>query len=576
MSSVEHSTDTAKKLKSLWADRRSFKKRLFLAFLPMFAAVFTFLFFGPLEIVAFSSDSLSYTYMDVLSVLIVGAVVALIGGTFLLMLLRGKIFNYAVSSVFALTVAGYLQDIVLNGSLGTLTGDAVAWQDKAKAALVNLFVWIVCIIAVFLIMHLHRKIWAGIVKWVAVALAIMQIVPTVGIVTGQYSQAKIKNIKNYILSTEEMYEYSRKDNVFLFILDTMDYKYIQQILDEDPTFLDGLDGFTSYTNATSLYARTTPSVASILSGSDLVACEMKPSDYYKDAWTSDGNDSLKTISDCGYKIDIYSKMGYTFSDPARLKYVSNSASDKGSFKYLSLYKCLTGLSLYRYSPTVLKPFFWGDTSYFNDVYNEFTLTPYVFNDSVYLTKFSSAEAVDSDKNFKVYHFFGSHPPHTLDESGEKSAEVTNAVQQTKGCLTKLLAAFERMKELGIYDDAAIIVTADHGEHPYLTRVLDHKITIGLFYKPSGSRGTPLEYSNAPVSTDNIIPTVIKAVGGDSKSFGKALDEVGEDDVVTRYHYCPLLNSNQIEKAHTAFKIIGDANDFNNWTYLGTMDIVEPY
>lgn len=576
MATGEAFSDITKKLRSLWADRRPFKKRLLLAFLPMFAAVFTFLFFGPLEMVAFSSASLSYTYLDILPLISVCALAVLAVGTFLLMLLRGKIFNYAVCSVFSLTVAGYLQGSFLNGSLGTLTCEAVAWQDKAKAAIVNLFIWLAVFIVMFLVMHLHRKIWSGCVRWVALALAIMQIVPTVGIVTGLYSDTQIKNIKNYILSTEGMYEYSQDDNVFLFILDTMDYNFIQEILNEDPDFLDSLDGFTSYTNATSMYARTTPSVASILSGSDLVACELKPSDYYTQAWTSGGNDSLKEISECGYEIDIYSSMNYTFSDPDRLKYVSNSASSKGSFKKFELYKRLIGLSMYRYSPTVLKPFFWGDTSYFNDVFNESTVTPYVFNDSTYLSNFADASATDTDKNFKVYHFFGSHPPYTLDENGETSTDTTSAVQQTKGCLTKLFAAFEQMKELGIYDDATIIITADHGKHPNLTQVLDHKITIGLFYKPSGSSGTPLKYSNAPVCTDNIIPTVIKAVGGDSESYGKALDEVGEDDVVARYHYCPLLDENQIERAHTAFEITGDANDFSNWNYLGTMDIIQPY
>lgn len=566
-----------KKIKSLFADRRPLKKRVLLAALPTFAAVFTFLFFGPLELVAFSSESLSYTYLDVLLPLSLLSVLAFLVGTGVLLLLRGKLFNIAVSSVTALTVCGYMQGAFLNGPLGTLTGEPVAWEDKAKVALLNLVLWVVVFALVYLVLYLHRKLWAYTLQGVCALLAVMQLAPTIAILTGSYSDIKINDIFSYTLTTDGMQEYSKKENVFLFVVDTLDLKFINEIKAKTPDFFEKLDGFTAYTDATSRYARTTPSLAHIMSGCDDNAFEKKRYYYYKECWESGaGVSALEAIKNCGYDIDLYSQMNYLFSHPDQLEYLSNDTEAKGDIKTSTLLAKLVQLSVYRYSPTVLKPFFIEDTKYFNDVYDASAVTPFVFNDSEYLSSLESADTVATKNSFKLYHFYGSHYPYTLDEKGNLSDKETTAEVQTRGVFTKLFAAFDRMKELGIYDDATIIITADHGEHPDYQKVLDHAINIGLFYKPSGSAGTPLAYSQAPVTTDNIIPTLVNACGGDGSVYGKALNEVAEDEIITRIHYCPIANENWVECAYTAFEIKGKASDFNNWKYLGTMDLVEPY
>jgi len=106
-----------RKLKSLWMDKRSFFDRVLLAGSAILAACFTFCFFGPLELVAFNESSLLYTYHDVFLLLAVFAVSLCIIGTVFVALLRGKIFNYVVCFIFAVTIGGYIQAFALNGSL---------------------------------------------------------------------------------------------------------------------------------------------------------------------------------------------------------------------------------------------------------------------------------------------------------------------------------------------------------------------------------------------------------------------------------------------------------------------------
>ena len=91
----------SKKLPPLWADKRTYKKRLELAFVAALAACFTFVFYGPLEMIVSGSASLIYNWRDVVWLLLGAFAVSCAALTFALPLLRGKIFNWAVSLVFA-------------------------------------------------------------------------------------------------------------------------------------------------------------------------------------------------------------------------------------------------------------------------------------------------------------------------------------------------------------------------------------------------------------------------------------------------------------------------------------------
>ena len=143
-----------------------------------------------------------------------------------------------------------------------------------------------------------------------------------------------------------------------------------------------------------------------------------------------------------------------------------------------------------------------------------------------------------------------------------------------GCFLHLFNAFDRMKELGIYENATIIITADHGSAYKDSTPLEKKVTIGLFYKPSGSAGTPLACSKAPVCTDNIGATIMKAAGlSDYSAYGAALDDVPEDAVITRYYYKSVAEKETWHEVSVyRYAVVGDANDYENWEFV---DILEP-
>ena len=210
-----------KKFHNLWKDGRSYSLRLAIAGSAVLALCFTFLFFGPLELVAFSGGSLIFTWRD-----IVWLMLGIMGGAVLvaaplLALLRGKLFNYAVTILCAVTLSGYLQAMLLNGDLGLLTGDAIAWSEHTAAMWGSLALWLGVLAALLLVMYLHRKYWAYTVMILSGLLVIMQLVPTIAILCGTYDRNQVDTLSGYHLSDKD-FNALGDENIYVFVLDRLD------------------------------------------------------------------------------------------------------------------------------------------------------------------------------------------------------------------------------------------------------------------------------------------------------------------------------------------------------------------
>lgn len=562
-------SEMQKKLKGLWADSRSYKKRLLLSGSAMLAACFMFLFCGPVELVAASAGSLVFSWRDVAGLLALTGLLVWVAGALLIALLRGKIFNYAVSVAFALTVAGFLQAAFMNGGLGTLTGDGIDWTARKGEMVGNLLIWVSVLLVTLFVMYLNREWWKKTVIFGSLLLIAMHLVPVVSVL---FSKPDDSQINGYYLSEAGMYEFSKEDNVFVFVLDRLDYSYIEKALQENPEMLQAFDGFTGYTNAVSAYARTRPALAHLLTGYTETAYQVPAKDYYQDIWTDNATNILEDLKAQDYSVSLYTKMNYLFSDASYAQqHVENVGQGRGKLVIGTVLKRVLNLSAYRYAPLALKPYFWADTNYYNN--GIYTDTAYEFNDSVYAEGFAESTAEKSANGFKLYHFYGPHAPYTMNADGTSDGRETNVTAQTLGSFVNLQKIFDQMKELGIYEDATIIITADHGNPISDRKPIQQATLIGLFYKPSGSAGTPFITSDAPVSTQNIPATLAKAIGVDYSAYGTPLDEVAEDAQIVRYTYKSIIgDQGGKEIGLYTYEITGDARDFSNWKIVDQIDI----
>lgn len=567
----------SKKLQFLWQDKRNYKTRLLIAFASSFAMCFTFVFFGPIELTAFGQDSLTFHVFDVLYIMAAIAFILLIVMSLCISTLKGKIFNYLVTAIFSLTLCGYIQGNFLNGQLGALTGDTIDWYKETIPMLVNLLIWIVLFIVPYIILYFNKKGWRNMIYFVSSAIIIMQFVAFITLFVNPPS-GKVESEDDIYLTTNEIVQYSKKDNTLVFLLDRLDYNYIEQVLDDDAHFFDKLDGFTSYTNAISEHARTRPAANYMLTNCDELLYKLPAQKYFEESWNYDNKNILEDLNKAGYKSNVYTQIADMFGSGHTVEeYISNLSSQKRELDAVGVANELLRLSTYRYAPTSMKPFFWTYTDYVNqNAYigggdNE----KYEIDETIYMKNIENLSLDEKNKYFKFYHFNGSHAPYVLNEDGTKSLSATSVVQQTKGNFNILFNAFEKMKELGIYKDASIIIIADHGYSPSDKEALKDVMTIGLFYKPSGVEGTPLKNSHAPVSLKNIPATILKDSDIDFTQYGVPLDEVSEKDEVVRTFYKTVMKDGHEKEVHT-YQVTGDASDFKNWKKISVDTIEYPY
>jgi arylsulfatase A-like enzyme len=196
-----------------------------------------------------------------------------------------------------------------------------------------------------------------------------------------------------------------------------------------------------------------------------------------------------------------------------------------------------------------------------DVWN--TENDYPFYES--LIKTGLSVSYDYDSAFRFYHMHGAHSPYNLssDIKYEKNGDKVSRDDQIKGCLKIVYEYIEQLKELGIYDSATIIITADHGKGNANT---DTDVTSTsspiIAVKSPDSQGGIMEISSVPVTQAELISTIAKEAGVDNSRYGKTLEQVTPADNSERYYIEPYADQFQ---QWTKYIISGNVHDISNWS-----------
>ena len=137
-----------------------------------------------------------------------------------------------------------------------------------------------------------------------------------------------------------------------------------------------------------------------------------------------------------------------------------------------------------------------------------------------------------NNSFRFFHMRGPHVPCYLSEDikYEPTGKEVTPTQQGRGSLKIVFEYIEQMKELGVYDDATIIITADHGRGD----LLDSDKTSGnpdrtsrpiFIVKKPNEKSETMRVSDAPVSQAELMPTILEAVGADRERYGRTFEEI---------------------------------------------------
>lgn len=557
------------------AGQNGYFKRFLFALPAVAALCLTFFFFSPVEMVMSNATSFQYDAMQIV-VPIMGAFTAcaILAGTAVLALFRGKVYNILTALCLAAAICLYVQGAFLNGGIPSLSGDNIDWQHYLPRMLVNTAIWIVLFSVPFILLR-FKEAWKTAAVLVPVILVVMQAAGIVSMAVGS-NRDEIRGPQAGYMTNSEIVDFSTESNVLLIMLDRMDYNFIAKIEERYPGFFDRLDGFTCYDNAISEFAHTRPGANYMLTGYDATLFKERADDFFKHSWDDGERHILKDLKDAGYDINLYGEIRSLLgTDYASFQpYINNiKLASRVSWKKLAVRMAI--LSAYRDFPYTMKPFFRCSTDTFNNV---FSGARGFSGDEADMNGFLPNAAFSGDtRTFKFYEFKGSHTPYTLTAEGEHSDTETDALSQTMGAFEVLIRLMDALKANSAYRDTAIIITADHGVIYSDYEPLEHPTRIGLFYKPAGVEGTPLQRSYAPVSLKNVPATLVKSAGLDYGAYGTPLDEVPDDESIVR-EYCRTIADKKGEWIDTYalyYDVAYDAADLDSWTLRETVDIEYP-
>ncbi len=562
--------------KRWWKDSRNYKDRMSLSLLCGIAFAYTFVFFGPLELTVSNLSSVDFTVADTATVMGVLAVIVLAIIAFALPLIKGKFFNAVLTVLFSFTVCGYIQGTFLNGSMGQLTGDAIAWNLQKGQMILNTIIWIIIFLIPIIFLKKNKKLWRSAIAFMSVLIVISQ---TIALITLSASskpenETGTTDTAETYLSTKDLVNYSSESNMLVFLVDRLDYDYIEEVFADDQSFFDGLDGFTLYTDVVSEFARTKPAANYLLTNYKEGVYKTPQVEFLRKSWDQGDRHMIKDLNGAGYTVDFYGEAGELFGDAMYFEnQVDNISSGSEKISPVNLAKNLLTVCAYRYLPLTMKPFFW---TYSEDVNKDVFADSerYEVDETILNGKLKDAKTTGSTKYFKYYHFMGSHSPCILNADGTKCTDGnTTTLEQTKGSLQIVFNTLNKLKELGVYDKTSVLILGDHGAAISDSKPVQKATTIGLFYKPAGASGTPFKTDDTFVSVNSVPATIMKSVGLNYSAYGTPLDEVVQNPNVVREFYKSTVGEYHEDTVYH-YNIVGTARNFANWKIVDTFPATE--
>ena len=565
--------------------------RFWRAFIAAEALAFTLLIVAPLELVAGNQTWLLFTLDDAAPIMFVagfavGFVLALILSVF-----RGRAFTIALCVTGALAACCYVQALLLNGPLPIADGSTVIWGNYTRITVVSGVVWLAILAVAVLIACLQQRIARFFVLAGCIALVIVQ---GVG-VWSLWSMPLDASYAPIEVTQDGLFDVSRDNNVVVIILDAADTRWFEAAVEEDPTIVDMLTGFTYFRNAVGCMSPTRYAIPYLLTAQRPQPTDASADDYIARRY-QDGT-FLGDLAATGADIGIYSDSA-VYSDPEReilaesADNVTRSTGAKSSYiDPVGTVRILWKTAFYRDMTWLFKRLFW----YVGDQINIEMLdstkvdrlgaeqSPYIIDDVRYYELMTENPLQYNDNevgSLRFIHLLGSHSPWdmTRDVKRAPNGEST-VVDQTIGAFNIVRAYLDQLKDIGAYENTTIIITADHGKLYTELETLWEE-TNGLMLVKRGGQSAeeaaaPLTMSQAPVSHLDFHPTVLAALGVDESVYGKyegePISNVAEDAERTRYYYMTSYNSTgSADFFMREYTVGGDAHDFSQWEETGNV------
>lgn len=522
-------------------------------FLPIMSFwIILMILYLPNELYFGNRDDLEIPYGNFIQALLLGSAGYLIIYSILtIFFLTKKQFSLVCEVIFAVTFASYLQSIVLNGKMAVMDGTMQTWTFTSKV--INLLIWIAIISITIALKYIVKKNTNKIYSIICIYIALIQLVSWgyMGI-----TAPKIESEEKFELTTEGRLTLHPQNNVLVFILDWYDGQLIDKLLAEDKNYLEPLSDFTYYENMTSLYAFTDMSIPYLL---DHVEWQYDMEENVYINYADQNGTFLQDIDSYGYDIGIYTYKKYIGEN---IRDIVRNYSDTTSegWRPAGIFNQMLKCSKYKTYPFILKNKYWYYTdSEFTGAMREVSEVFDPINDNQFYSELIT-DGIQIEKKgkgaFRFYHMRGPHPPHEPD-----------IISMARNSMNMVYEYLEQLKSAGIYDNATIIITADHGQNYHDREQLYEEIGLNkssspiLFVKEANQTNeNGLKISMAPVSHKEMAATVMKAICGDTLGYGETFSDIAEDSEIERY----WIFRRHDDIPYRKYVIRGNARDWDDW------------
>ena len=488
------------------------------------ANVFLFI---PFDIYVANNEEFIAPFIDIMRSIAVPALATLALLTILSVLLKdSRLHAFAVLlAVFSLLV--WLQSDILLWGYGRLDGELIDWSIGSWRGWLDSSIWLLTFI--FCLRYRH-KIFRNLQQFVIVIFFIQIIM-----MAYTASTSSIKFDKEYPSNNEnvlqEIHRFSSQHNIVHILLDGYQSDIFEDLIEDENVgdiLRSSFDGFVFYKETLGVFPFTRFALPALLSGK-LYKNKASKDDFVNSVFS--GKTILNSAHDAGYQIDI-SSGEYWAPKYALGKHTNsyiippNGMGSASDFKWYNSAKILD-LTLFKAAPHYIKKYIyngqaWLIQSLISDSKYQFKY----FSHTSFLQKIIKNMEVTRDSPvYKYIHVMNTHNPMVVTPEcqfvgGAMATSRPTLVAQSFCTTVTIIEIIDAMKSLGIYDNAMIVIHADHGGwvnlkntkeqtaggnsmiHPWVKSLA----TPLLMIKPPKAKGE-LKVSSALVSLTDLPDTI---------------------------------------------------------------------
>lgn len=486
---------------------------------------FTIFIFAPIELYLTNingfwfkiSDVLLFTTPCFLTVMMISMAVFALLREKLSMIRQGL-----AALLFGTGLALYIQGNFINADYGILDGRQIDWSKYSAIGAINIIIWVPLIIIPVVLTYLKPKMASNIFRFLSLGLVGVQVLTLITL----FISINFSKKNNITVTTNKLFELSDQENMIVFVVDSFDSDYMNQVLESYPEVEEWFEDFTYFSDTVAAYPYTRPAIPHILTGIRFDNT-ITYNDYLSYAY--ENTPLFKTLIDKNYNIGIYTGSSYFNGYVSGL--TENIVIDEVSVNsYTGLGKMYYKLMAFRYFPHHLKKYVWlhtGEFDKFKQTNRNGVSLYYSDNLSFYnRLKSQGIKIVSGENAFRLYYIDGVHAPYTINED-IKEVGNTSSLQEAYASLKIVNEFISNMKEQGIYERANIVILADHGHN--------HLRQHALLLIKRSNNFHPFNISQSQVSFDDLMATFLDLLGANYDIWGKSVFELGTEDR-KRYYY----------------------------------------